>query len=188
MTQEEVNQMFSKAKDMMQKALDHLSKELSQVRTGKASPSIVGGISVEYYGTPTPLNQVANVSTSDSRTLVIQPWEKTMIAPIEKAIMEANIGLTPQNDGEVVRLSIPPLTEERRKDLVKRAKGFGEDAKVGVRNARRDLMDNIKKAVKGGLPEDEGKKKEGDAQNMTNDFTKKIDDMLAAKETDIMTV
>ncbi|MEL7121974.1 MAG: ribosome-recycling factor, partial [Bacteroidota bacterium] len=115
MTQEEVNQMFSKAKDMMQKALDHLSKELSQVRTGKASPALVGGISVEYYGTPTPLNQVANVSTSDSRTLVIQPWEKTMIAPIEKAIMEANIGLTPQNDGEVVRLSIPPLTEERRK-------------------------------------------------------------------------
>ncbi len=188
MQQEEIDMIMEEAQEMMDKSIDHLSKELLQVRTGKASPAMLRGIMVPYYGNPTPLNQVANVTTSDSRTLVIKPWEGNMIPAIEKAIMEANIGITPQNDGEVVRLNIPMLTEERRKELVKRAKSLGEDSKVGVRSARRDAMDMLKQAVKDGYPEDMGKKREKEVQDMTDSHVKKIDDMISAKEKDIMTV
>lgn len=180
--------IMDEAKAMMDKSLEHLSKELVQVRTGKASPSMLQSVLVPYYGTPTPLQQVANVTTSDSRTIVIKPWEKTIIPAIEKAIMEANIGITPQNDGEVVRLSIPPLTEERRKEMVKRAKALGEESKVGVRSARREAMDMLRQAVKDGYPEDMGKKREKDIQDMTDSHVERIDEMIEAKEKDIMTV
>ena len=149
---------------------------------------MVNDLLVDYYGSPTPLKQVANVSKSDMRTLAIQPWEKSMLAPIERSIFEANLGVTPMNDGEMIRLMIPPLTEDRRKLLGKKAKGVGEEAKVSVRNARREAMDAIKKAVKNGYPEDTGKKEEANVQEVTNSFGKKIDDLVAAKEKDIMTV
>jgi ribosome recycling factor len=188
MTQEEVNLYLEEAQEMMEKALDHLQKELSKITTGKASPALVNGLQVSYYGTPTPMGQIANISTSDSRTIVIQPWEKSSLGPIERAIFEANIGITPMNDGEVVRLSIPPLTGERRKELVKRAKILSEDSKVGVRAARRDAMEGIKKAVKDGFSEDLGKRSEEEVQDMTNKFIAKIDQVVELKEKDIMTV
>lgn len=188
MQTEEVNQFIEHTEELMDHAIDHLQKELTKVRAGKASPAILEGLMVSYYGTPTPVNQVATVSTSDARTLVIQPWEKTMLGPIEKAIFEANLGITPQNDGEVVRLSIPPLTEERRKDMVKKAKALGEDAKVSIRNARRDGMEHIKKAVKNGFPEDAGKAKENEIQKLTDQNISRIDNLIEAKEKDIMTV
>ena len=172
----------------MEHAIEHLEKELLRLRTGKASPSLVSGILVDYYGSSTPLTQVANVSTGDSRSLVIQPWEKSMIAPIERAIFESNIGLTPQNDGDSIRINIPPLTEERRKDLAKQGKAFGEDAKVSVRNARRDANNAIRKEVDKGYPEDQAKGKEKKVQELTDDFIKRIDDIITAKEKDIMTV
>lgn len=188
MQSEEVNQYVQHAKELMEHAIEHLEKELSKVRAGKASASMVEGLMVPYYGSPTLLSQVANLSTSDARTVVIQPWEKNMLGPIEKAIFEANLGITPQNDGEVVRLTIPPLTEERRRDLGKKAKALGEDAKVGVRNARRDAMEHIKKAVKNGFAEDMGKAKEAEIQNLTDKHITKIDQLVEAKEKDIMTV
>lgn len=172
----------------MDAAIEHLQQELVKVRTGKASASMLGGIVVSYYGSPTPLNQVSNISASDSRTLNIQPWEKNMLGPIEKAIFEANLGITPQNNGEMVILNIPPLTEERRKELVKKSKSLAEDSKVGVRQARRDAIDDIKKEVKNGYPEDAGKKKEDEIQELTNKYTAKIDDMVKAKEADIMKI
>ena len=136
--------------ESMESKLDHLNKELGKIRTGKASPSMLNGIMVDYYGSATPLNQVANVSASDSKTLSIQPWEKSMLGPIEKAIFEANLGFTPMNDGEMVRITLPPLTEERRRDLVKMAKASGEDTKVSMRSARQKAMDAVKSAVKNG--------------------------------------
>lgn len=172
----------------MDDAIDHLQKELVKVRTGKASASILDGLLVTYYGSPTPLKQVANVNTADARTIVIQPWEKSMLGPIEKAIFEANLGFTPQNDGEIVRINIPPLTEERRLDLVKRIKNMGEIAKISVRNARRDAFEAIRKAVKDGYPEDAGRHKEGEVQDLTNKHTEKIDKLVEAKEKDIMTI
>ena len=172
----------------MQQALEHLKKELTHVKAGKASPAMVDGLKVSYYGTPTLLSQVSNVTTSDAKTLVIQPWEKNMLPHIEKAIFEANLGVTPMNDGEVIRLVIPPLTEERRRDLVKRVKQFGEDAKIGLRSVRHKTMDVIKKAVKDGYPEDAGKRMEGSVQQMVDDYSKKVDQMVEAKEKDIMTV
>jgi ribosome recycling factor len=186
--QEDVSQYVHSADMAMDHAIGHLEQELIKVRTGKASPAMLGGIMVVYYGTPTPLGQVANVSSSDSRTLVIQPWEKNMLGPIEKAIFEANLGVTPMNDGEVVRISIPPLTEERRRDLVKMAKGLGEDAKVSIRNARRDAMEHIKKAIKNGFPEDAGKRSEDEVQQLTDRHTKRVDQMIEGKEKDIMTI
>lgn len=186
--EEDVSLVLEMAEDAMKHSLEHLQKELVKVRTGKASTAMLDGLLVAYYGSPTPLKQVANVTTSDSRTLVIQPWEKSMVGPIERAIFEANFGITPQNDGELVRLVIPPLTEERRKDLVKQVKALGEDAKVSVRNARRDAMEEIKKAVKEGYPEDAGKRREGEVQDLTNQYTDKVDKMLEIKEEDIMKV
>lgn len=186
--EEEIDLILEISKEGMGQSIAHLKSELSKIRAGKASTAMLDGIKVEYYGTPTALGQVANVSTADAKTLVIQPWEKSMLAPIERAIFEANLGLTPMNDGEMVRINIPPLTEERRKTLAKSAKKLGEDAKIGVRSARHKGMDGIKKAVKDGYPEDAGKKREAEIQDMTNSYGKKIDEMLVAKEKDIMTV
>ena len=170
------------------KAIEHLKHELTKIRAGKASPAMLQGILVEYYGNPTPLNQVSSISTPDARTLAIQPWEKNMLRPIEQAIFAANLGLTPMNDGEFVRISIPVLTEERRKDLVKQCKALGEDSKVGLRNERHKMIDFIKKEVKDGYPEDAGKRREAEVEQMVKDYTKKIEDLLTAKESEIMTV
>jgi len=186
--EEDINLQIEMTEESMNDSIEHLQKELLKLRTGKASTAMFTDLRVEYYGSPTPLNQVANVSTSDSRTIAIQPWEKSMLAPIERAIFEANLGLTPQNDGELIRIMIPPLTEERRKQLVKKAKSLGEDTKVSIRNARRDAMEAIKKGVKDGYPEDAGKRREGEIQDMTNNFGKKVDKLIEAKEKDIMTI
>ncbi len=172
----------------MESSVEHLKKELVKLRTGKASASMLSGIEVDYYGTLTPLNQVANISVTDSKTLTIQPWEKSMLGPIEKSIFEANLGLTPMNDGEVVRINIPPLTEERRKDLFKHVKALGEDAKISLRNTRQKLMDAVRTEVKAGFPEDAGKRLEGQIQGMVNSFAEKVDEVIDAKEKDIMTV
>lgn len=186
--QEEVSRYVEEARHLMDRAIEHLSHELVKVRTGKASPAMLEGLMVPYYGSPTPLNQVANITTGDSRTIVIQPWEKNMLGPISRAIMEANLGFNPQDDGQVVRLNVPPLTEERRKDLVKLAKHLGEEAKVGVRNARRDAIDHIKKAIKNGFPEDSGHDLEKYVQGLTDKFIQQVDHLIEVKEKDIMTV
>lgn len=188
MTSEEADKIVDKTIEMMEHAIEHLNHELIKVRTGKASPTLVSEIKVDYYGAPTFLNQVANVSVSDSRTIVIQPWEKTMLRVIENALFEANIGITPQNDGEVIRLNIPPLTEERRVALVKQAKALAEDTKVSVRNVRRDSMEYIKKLVKEGFPEDMGKRKEDEIQKLTDNYTDQASKLAEAKEKEIMTI
>lgn len=185
---ETIESTISKGTAEMDKTISHLQEELAKIRSGKASPAMLSGIMVSYYGAPTPMSQVANISTPDGRTLSIQPWEKSLLGEIEKAIFEANLGLTPMNDGEFVRISIPPMTEERRKELVKQAKALGEDAKVSLRNSRHKMMEFIKKEVKDGYPEDEGKKKEDNVQTQVTKFGKKIDDIISAKEKDIMTV
>lgn len=186
--QDDIDEGFEMAKMEMDSSIEFLEKELSRISTGKANPSLVTGLLVDYYGSPTPMSQVANIATADTRTITIQPWEKATIAPIERAIFEANLGVTPQNDGELVRISIPPLTEQRRKDLVKTAKDKGEDAKISIRSARRDLMDAIKKAVKDGYPEDAGKRAEDKAQEQTKSYEGKVDKMIANKEKDILTI
>jgi len=185
---EELEFLFEVTKEKMDKAISHLESELGRIRAGKANPHILDGIEVDYYGTMTPLNQVSNISTPDPKTIAIQPWEKNMIDPIEKAIMSANIGLTPANNGELIRLNIPPLTEERRQQLVKQVKNEGEAAKVSVRNARRDANDEIKTLQKDGLPEDAAKRAETDIQKMTDEYTEKVDDIISSKEKDMMTV
>ena len=172
----------------MQKAIDHLEAELSRVRAGKASAAILDGINVEYYGNPTPLSQVANITTPDARTISIQPWERNMLGAIEKAIIASNIGLNPQNDGNFVRLFLPPLTEERRKELVKRVYAEGEHAKIAVRNIRRDSIENVKKLQKDGLSEDAAKDAEGRIQGITDKFIAQVDQHCKDKEKDIMTV
>lgn len=172
----------------MNKAIAHLELELSKIRAGKASPSMLDGIMVEYYGNPTPMSQVANISVLDSRTISIQPWEKSMIQPIERGIMAANIGITPQNDGVNIRLFLPPLTEERRRELVKKCNGEGEQAKVSVRNIRRDAIEQIKKLQKDGTSEDECKDGEASVQEATDKFIALVDKHLAAKEKEIMAV
>lgn len=173
---------------LMKKAIGHLEVEVSKIRAGKATPQIVDGIMVEYYGNPTPLNQVANVSVSDARTLSIQPWEKSMIGAIEKSIIAANIGLNPQNDGNIIRLFLPPLTEERRKELVKRVNGEGELAKVAIRNIRRDSIEHIKKLQKEGLSEDATKDAETRVQGITDKHIALVDQHCKDKEKEIMTV
>lgn len=185
---EDINVVLKQGKEAMDKALQHLHDELLKIRTGKASPSILSDLMVEYYGNPTPLNQVANINAVDSRTLSIQPWEKSMLGPIEQAIFAANIGLTPMNDGEFVRINIPPLTEERRKELVKQAKHAGEEGKVSLRNTRHKLISAIKEEVKDGYPEDMGKRREGEVDKWIQDYYDKIDKMIEAKEKDIMKV
>jgi ribosome recycling factor len=180
--------IISDAEELMSKAINHLEQELAKIRAGKANPSMLDGIMVDYYGNPTPLNQVANVSTLDARTISIQPWEKSMLQHIEKGIMAANIGITPQNDGNIVRLFLPPLTEERRKELVKRCNGEGEHAKVSIRNIRRDAIEQIKKAQKDGASEDACKDAEKEAQDSTDRYTAMVEKHLAAKEKEIMSV
>lgn len=185
---EEVKNILDQLQDQMNKAIAHLEAELQKVRAGKASPSMLEGLYVDYYGTPTPMNQVASVNTPDARTLVVQPWEKAMIKPIEKSIIDANLGFAPQNDGTMIRINIPPQTEERRRDLVKKAKAEGEHAKVGIRTFRKDANDNVKKAQKNGLPEDMAKDAEDKIQKIVDSYVVKIDKHLEAKEKEILTV
>ncbi len=185
---EEVSKIISDAGDHMIKAINHLEQELIKIRAGKASPQMLDGLVVDYYGNPTPIGQVGNVSAVDARTLTIQPWEKNMLQPIERSIIAANLGVTPQNDGNIIRLSLPPLTEERRKELVKKCQGEGEHSKVAIRNIRRDAIESIKKLQKNGLSEDAAKDAETDIQNMTNDYTAKVEKHLAAKEKEIMSI
>lgn len=184
----EVQKVHDLAKSLMDKAIGHLEAELTKIRAGKASPSLVDTLQVDYYGSKVPISQVANVNTQDARTLVIQPWEKAMLTPIEKAIQVANLGLNPQNDGVLIRISIPPLTEERRRDLVKKTKQEAEDAKVGIRTARKEAMEGVKKLRGSGLPEDEGKNAEAKIQILTDQYVAKCDKHLEAKEKEIMTV
>ena len=172
----------------MEKAISHLEAELAKIRAGKASPAMLEGIFVDYYGANTPLNQVASVNTPDARTIVIQPWEKNMLGPIEKAIFASNMGLTPQNDGQMVRLNLPPVTEERRLGLVKQSKAEAENCKVSVRNIRRDANEAIKKLVKDGLAEDLAKDAEARIQQLTDSYILKADKHLESKEKEIMTV
>jgi ribosome recycling factor len=172
----------------MNKAISHLESELTKIRAGKANPGMLDGIMVDYYGNPTPLNQVANISILDARTISLQPWEKAMLQPIEKGIMAANIGITPQNDGVNIRLFLPPLTEERRRELVKRCNGEGENAKISVRNIRRDAIEQIKKLQKDGTSEDACKDAEKEVQDTTDKFIALVDKHLAAKEKEIMAV
>jgi len=185
---EDLTKTMAEAKAHMEKALEHLDHELVKLRTGKASTSLISDLMVEYYGTPTPLPQVANVQVGDARTIIIQPWERNMLGPIERVLINANLGITPANDGEVIRLMVPPLTEERRKELVKKAKHAGEESKVGVRTARHKALDHIKKAVKEGVPEDIGKRKETELQDLVNKFVEQVDKIVATKEKEIMTV
>jgi ribosome recycling factor len=188
MSAEEVSLTLELAEDSMRKAINHLEVELTKIRAGKANPQMLEGIMVDYYGSPTPIGQVGNISVMDARTLSIQPWEKNMLQPIERAIIASNIGINPQNDGIIIRLFLPPLTEERRRDLVKRAQGEGEQAKVAVRNIRRDAIESVKKAQKNGLSEDASKDAEAEVQTMTDRYIALVDKHLASKEKDIMSV
>ena len=185
---DELNIITELAQENMDKAINHLETELVKVRAGKANPNLVDGIVVDYYGTPTPISQVGNISVADARTLSIQPWEKNMLQPIERAIIAANIGINPQNDGNMIRLFMPPLTEERRKELVKRSQGEGEHSKVAIRNIRRDAMEQVKKLQKNGLSEDVCKDAEKNIQDTTDRYIALVDKHLAAKEKEIMTV
>jgi len=185
---EEVQMYLEDAKEKMDAAIAHLEMELVKIRAGKANVAMLSGVTVDYYGSMVPLSQVANVSVPDPRTLAVQPWERAMIVPIEKAIMNSNLGFNPDNNGEIIRINIPALTEERRSDLAKQAKAECEIAKVSVRNARRDTIVELKKLVKEGLSEDLEKDAEADVQKLTDAFGKKIDDLLQVKEKDIMTI
>jgi len=176
------------AQEKMEKAIRHLEDELIHVRAGKATPAILDGISVDYYGAITPLSQVSNIGTPDPKTIVVQPWDKSMLQAIEKAILYANIGITPMNNGELIRLNVPPLTEERRKNLVKQVKMLGENTRVSIRNARRDANEELKKLLKNGLPEDVEKESFEEVQQKTDSFITKVDVIITAKEKDIMTV
>ncbi len=185
---EESKQILDSASAKMQKAIEHLQEALLAIRAGKASQSILNGIMVDYYGNPTPIAQVASVNVPDAKTVLIQPWEKGLIPAIEKAIINGNIGMTPSNNGEHIRLNIPPLTEERRKDLVKQVKTDAETARVSLRNIRRDAVEAFKKAQKEGMPEDMAKDGEADTQKMIDKFSKKVDEVILEKEKEIMTV
>lgn len=176
------------ARDNMKKALNHLESELIKIRAGKASPQMLEGLTVDYYGSPTLLNQVGNISATDARTLTIQPWEKNMLQPIERAIINANLGVTPQNDGNIIRLFMPPLTEERRREFVKRAGGEGEQSRVAIRNIRRDAIEQIKKLQKDGLSEDEAKDAEKEIQDITDKHITLVEKHLQTKEKEIMSV
>ena len=185
---EEINMILEEAEDGMRKAISHLNSELSKIRAGRANPSMLDTVRVDYYGSPTPLSQVGNISTLDPRTLTVQPWEKSLLDEITKAIINANLGLNPQNNGEVIIISVPVLTEERRKDLVKRARAEGENAKVSLRTQRKDANDMVKSLKDEGLSEDAVKNAELDVQNLTNSYSTKVDELVAVKEEDIMKV
>lgn len=185
---EELEIYMDDAKERMNKALNHLEEELGKIRAGKATPSMLKDVKVDYYGQPTPLTQTANVGTADARTIVIQPWEKKMIGEIEKAILKANLGFNPVNNGEIIRIVVPELTEERRQQLSKQVKTEGENGKIAVRNIRRDTISEIKKLEKDGLSEDMSKDAQEDVQKLTDDFTNKIDKIIDAKQKDIMSI
>jgi len=186
--EEEVQLYLEDAEEKMTKALQHLEHELVRIRAGKATPALLDGIKVDYYGISTPLNQVSNINTPDAKTILVMPWEKTMLGPIEKAIMAANIGLTPMNNGEVIRIGIPALTEERRVQLVKQVRTEGENAKISIRNTRKQTNDELKKLQKEGLAEDMEKIAEENVQKLTDDFSKKVDALVETKEKEIMTI
>ncbi len=176
------------AEEKMEMAVEYLDEALAHIRAGKANPKILDGIRVDYYGSQAPISNVANIAVPDARTITITPWEKSMFKEIEKAIINSNLGITPENNGEVIRLSIPPLTEDRRKQLVKQSKAEAENAKVSVRNARRDAIEGLKKAVKQGMPEDIEKDAEASVQKLHDKYLRKIDELFAAKEKEILTV
>lgn len=184
----EVKEYLQNAEDSMQLAIEYLDDTLSHIRAGKASTKLLDGIRVDYYGSASPIGNVANVSVPDARTIAITPWEKSMIKEIEKAIINSDLGITPENNGEVIRLSIPPLTEERRKQLVKQSKAEAETAKISVRNARRDAIEGLKKEIKNGLSEDNEKDAEADVQKLHDKYMKKIEEIFSAKEKEILTV
>ena len=180
--------ILNDASARMQKAVDHLEEELLNIRAGKASPNVLNGVMVDYFGSQVPVSGAPSVTVPDAKTILIQPWDKNMLRPIEKAILDSNIGLTPSNNGETIRLTIPPLTEERRKGLVKQVRSEAETARVSLRNARRDAVEAFKKAQKEGMPEDESKDGETQAQKLLEKFTKALDEAVAKKEKEIMTV
>lgn len=183
-----IKKVLDDAKGQMDKAIEHCENEIAKIRAGKAMPSMLDGIMVDYYGTPTPLSQVGNVNTPDARTLVVQPWEKILLQAIEKAIMDANIGLNPQNDGTIIRLNVPPLTEERRRDLVKKVKEEAEKGRIAIRNIRKDANEKIKKLKSEGVSDDEMKTGEAEVQKLTDAYIVKVDKEAENKEKDIMTV
>ena len=185
---EKSKEVIASAKEKMSDALEYLEEDLKSYRAGKANPAVFSSVMVNYYGTPTPLAQVSSINVPDAKTMLIQPWEKNLIHAIEKAIMDANLGFTPQNNGEHIRINVPPLTEERRKDLVKKAKNAGEATKVSIRNARRDGIELLKRYQKEGMPEDVVKDSEAAIQKDTDNYNKKVDEILAAKEKEILTV
>ena len=185
---EEIQLYLDEAKERMEKAIIHLDGELLKIRAGKANPHMLDFVFVDYYGVKTPLNQVSNISTPDAKTIAIQPWEKNMIEPIEKAVMQANLGLNPVNNGEIVRISIPPLTEERRITLVKQVKSEGENAKISIRNTRRDTNDQFKRMEKEGFSKDLAKDAEDEVQELTNTYIEKVDTLVEEKDKDIMTI
>ncbi|HEY9535410.1 MAG TPA: ribosome recycling factor [Mucilaginibacter sp.] len=183
-----VKKQITEAKAAMDRAIDHADNELNKIRAGKASPSMLDDVFVDYYGTATPLNQVGTVNTPDARTIVVQPWEKSLLGAIEKAIMEANLGVNPQNDGVIIRINVPPLTEERRRDLVKKSKAEAENGKIAIRNVRKDANEKIRKLKSEGVSEDEMKTGEAEIQKLTDAYIVKVDQLSEAKEKDIMTV
>ncbi len=185
---ETVEHTLGETEATMRKAINHLEAELTKIRAGKANPTMLDGIMVDYYGNPAPISQVGNIAVMDARTLTIQPWEKNMLQAIERSITAANIGINPQNDGNIIRLFLPPLTEERRKELVKRCNAEGEHARIAIRNIRRDNIENIKKLQKDGLSEDAAKDAEKDIQGLTDRFISLVEKHLEAKEKEIMIV
>jgi ribosome recycling factor len=186
--QEEVQMILDICRERMEHAIAHLDKELVHIRAGKASPRMLDSVTVEYYGSMVPIAQVSNINTPDARTIAIQPWEKSMIRPIEKAIINSNLGFNPDNNGEFIRINVPAPTEQRRKDMVKTVNKEGEVAKVSLRSARKDTNDSLKKLLKDGLSEDVEEDAEDKVQNMINDFSKKVDKMLEEKNIEILTI
>lgn len=186
--EEEVQLYLDETEEKMQNSISHLENQLSKIRAGKATPGMLEGISVDYYGNQTPLSQVSNINTPDSKSILIQPWEKNMLTVIEKAILAANIGLTPMNNGEVIHINVPPLTEERRLQLVKQVKAEGEDTKIGVRNSRKWANDEFKQLLKEGLSEDAEKDAVDKVQKLTDEYSKRVDELILLKEKDILTI
>ncbi|MPM48629.1 Ribosome-recycling factor [bioreactor metagenome] len=184
----DISSIKKDAEEKMQMTLEFLEETFARIRAGRANVRILDGVRVEYYGSHVPLSNVSSISTPDAKTILVQPWEKNMLKVVEKAIMDSDVGITPENNGEVIRLGIPPLTEERRKQLVKQTKQESEDAKISIRNSRREGIDDVKKAVKEGLPEDVGKDVENELQKLHDKYIKKIDDTFAEKEKEILTV
>ena len=179
---------INEASQSMEKAISHLEVELGKLRAGRANPQMFDGLVVDYYGSPTAIAQVGNITVADARTLTIQPWEKNMLQPIERSIIAANLGVTPQNDGSIIRIFLPPLTEERRKEIVKRVQAEGEQSKIAIRNIRRDAIEQVKKLQKNGLSEDIAQDAEKEIQDITNKFIATVDKHLVAKEKEIMSV